>query len=69
MIDLACVGGVEAGVSDIPHIFWDCPKLPDYWQSIQKETELILGVKLTLIDLILGILPENISNNKLRYLL
>lgn len=52
-------------VGDFTHIFWDCPKLIDFWKNVQKEIKLILGVNFTLDPalVILGILPDTLDRD------
>lgn len=47
-------------VGDYTHIFWDCPKIVEFWKSVQKEISQILGVSLTWDPsiCILGLIPE-----------
>lgn len=56
---------------DFTHIFWDCPKISDFWKNIQKEIKHVLGIDFTL-DLalyILGIVPDNVIDGNLTSLL
>ena len=52
-------------VGNHTHIFWDCPKLTQYWQKIQREikTCLLIDIPLESSNFILGILPDNIEEN------
>lgn len=58
-------------VGDFTHIFWDCPKLLDYWKNVQKEIKQILGMNVALDPelYILGILPDNMTDRDLISLL
>ena len=40
-------------------MFWDCPKILDFWKNIRKEIKLVLGIDFTLdlASFILGIVP------------
>ena len=42
-------------------MFWDGPKLVEFWKSVQKEIKQILGISLILdlASFIIGILPDN----------
>lgn len=58
-------------VGDFTHIFWDCPKIIDFWKCVKIEIKRILGIDLHL-DLtlsIIGILPEDLIDRDSRYLL
>ena len=53
-----------------PHTyFWDCPKLSEYWQKVQKEIKtllyyhLFIDIPLDPSHFILGILPDNLEEN------
>ena len=52
-------------VGDHTHIFWDCPKLSEYWKKIQREikTCLFIDIPLEPSHFILGILPDNLEEN------
>lgn len=58
-------------VGDTTHIFWDCPKIQDFWKNIQKEIKLILGIEFPLEPAlyILGIIPDNMTDKNFKYLL
>lgn len=47
-------------IGDQTHIFWDCPKLKNYWEGIQKELFVILNINLPLTPqfYIIGALPK-----------
>lgn len=50
-------------VGDHTHIFWDCPKLTNYWKDIHYEIKkcLSIDVPLTPNSMILGIFPNTIK--------
>lgn len=58
-------------VGDFTHIFWDCPKLLDFWKSIQWELGEVLGINLPLdpSTYILGIMPDDLIDHERIYLL
>lgn len=31
-------------VGDFTHIFWDCPKILDFWNKIQREIKHVMGI-------------------------
>uniref|UniRef100_A0A3Q3VQV8 Uncharacterized protein n=1 Tax=Mola mola TaxID=94237 RepID=A0A3Q3VQV8_MOLML len=61
---------------DVHHIlgkilFWDCPKLQNFWKNIQKEIKQIMGINLPLEPAIyiLGIMPDSMTDKNSKYLL
>jgi len=52
-------------VGDHTHIFWDCPKLLNYWKDIQDEIDKCLSIKIPLDPslIILGIFENKIRTN------
>lgn len=52
-------------IGDHTHIFWDCPILSNYWQNVQEEIKKCFQIDIPLEPLyfILGILPEDLSEN------
>ena len=50
-------------VAELMYIFWDCPKLQDFWKKVQKETNQTMGIKL---DPTLFILGKHISSLHLK---
>ena len=52
-------------VGDHTHLFWDCPKLSEYWQKVQREIKacLFIDIPLEPSHFILGILPDNLEEN------
>lgn len=58
-------------VGDHTHIFWDCPRISEYWQKIQKEIKKCLGIDLPLEPsyFVLGIMPADLEENNQTYLL
>lgn len=42
------VAEIVGRFGDPTHIFWDCPKLDQYWRDIQTEIKQIKGVDLHL---------------------
>lgn len=58
-------------VGDSTHIFWDCPKIQDFWKNIQKEIKQIMGINFPLEPAlyILGIIPDNMTDKNSKYLL
>lgn len=49
---------------DYIHIFWDCPRLKEYWENIKREIERICKEKinLELQTFLLGIIPNTVSS-------
>lgn len=61
-------------VGDFTHIFWDCPKILDFWKSIQTELRGVLGINLqldpsTYILNTLRIMPDDLIDSECIYLL
>ena len=58
-------------IGDHTHIFWDCPKLGNYWGGIRKELFSILNIDLPLTPqfYIIGVLPKGRWEKKKLYLL
>lgn len=58
-------------VRDHTHIFWDCPKISEYWQNVQKEIKKCLCIDLPLepLHFVLGELPADLEENSQTYLL
>jgi len=58
-------------VGDHTHIFWDCPRILEYWQNIQKEIKKCLCIDLPLEPsyFVLGILPADLEENNQKCLL
>lgn len=48
-------------LGDHTHIFWDCPKVLEYWKNIQREIKQCLFIDLPMepIHFLLGIVPED----------
>ena len=53
------------------HIFWDCPKVLDYWHNVQEEIKKCLCIDLPLEPsyFILGVLPVDLEEHSQVYLL
>lgn len=47
-------------MADHTHIFWVCPVLRQYWQSIKTEIEKIISVQLPTTLFILGTIADDI---------
>jgi hypothetical protein len=58
-------------IGDHTHIYWDCPKVDQYWRDIQFEIKLIMGVDLPLEPdiFILGKTPGNTTSKNQAYLI
>lgn len=58
-------------IGDHTYIFWDCPKLGNYWEGIRKELFSILNIDLPLTPqfYIIGVLPKGSWERKKLYLL
>lgn len=41
-------------VGELMYIFWDCPKVQDFWNKVQKETKQDMGIKLDPALFLLG---------------
>lgn len=52
-------------VGDHTHIFWDCPKISEYWENVQKEIKKCLCKDLPLepLHFVLGVLPADLEEN------
>lgn len=53
-------------VGDYVHMFWDCPKITEYWKNIKTQIEGILNenIDLDLQIFLLGIIPKNVPARK-----
>ncbi len=58
-------------MGDFTHIFWDCPKLTNFWNNIQKEIKQILSININLDPAlaILGIFSDDSIDRNLIYLI
>ena len=58
-------------VGDYTHIFWNCPKIQDFWKNIQKEIKLIMGIEFPQGPAlyILGIIPDNMTDKRSKHVL
>lgn len=58
-------------IGDHTHIFWDCPKIQEFWKCVKKEINKILEVEIPLdpVVCLLGALSKKMYNEEERYVL
>lgn len=54
-------------LGDFAHIFWECPKIKEYWEEVNKEIKKMLNVPFSfkIHQVILGDIPDVWENDKM----